>query len=158
MERIRVHPYPYYPGLRKTGEEYPEPETDIVFEYVTVDPEGKERVSNPLRTDLFHDRWHTVLRRAASGNYAYESTRESVLIESREVPGGKSRGSFSFRAPSWGSYRMVLTDPETLASTQVTFYAAGWGYSPWAIRNPARCCGGSFSPKTRRYGTNSVFF
>ena len=24
------------------------------------------------------------------------------------------------------------------ASTQLSFYASGWGYSPWAIQNPAR--------------------
>ncbi len=33
---------------------------------------------------------------------------------------------------------MVLTDADTQASAAVEFYAAGWGTSPWAIKNPAR--------------------
>src|SRR6185369_3916300 len=39
---------------------------------------------------------------------------------------------------TYGNYRVVLTDPETQASAEVEFFAAGWGYSPWAIKNPAR--------------------
>ena len=138
LRRLRVHPYPYYLGLRREGREYPEPGTEATFEYVALSPEGKERPSGPLRAELFQDRWNTVLRRTAAGNYAYESSRESVLIGSLTIAAGKSRDRFGVNVPEQGAYRLTLTDPDTSASAEVGFYAAGWGYSPWAIKNPAR--------------------
>ncbi|KAB2833132.1 MAG: alpha-2-macroglobulin family protein, partial [Candidatus Dadabacteria bacterium] len=79
-----------------------------------------------------------VLRRTSSGNYNYESKRDSVLLNSMTVDSGAPKGSFTFTAPEFGSYRVVLSDPKGGASTQVQFYASGWGFSPWAVENPAR--------------------
>ena len=138
LQRLQVDPYPYYLGLRRQGEEYPEPGQEVQLEYVAVSPDGKEVSSNGLRADLFQDRWNTVLRRTPGGGYRYETTRDPVLITTQAIPGGKSRGTFRFRPRQYGSYRAVLTDPETQASTEVEFYASGWGTSPWAIKNPAR--------------------
>ncbi|HEY9422083.1 MAG TPA: alpha-2-macroglobulin family protein, partial [Thermoanaerobaculia bacterium] len=108
------------------------------FEYVAVTPDGKEAASGGLRADLFEDRWNTVLRKTPSGSWRYETTRDAVLIASKSVPAGKTRGSFSLTPRDYGSYRVVITDPETQASAEVEFYAAGWGTSPWAIKNPSR--------------------
>ena len=48
----------------------------------------------------------------------------------------------------------MLTDPETQASTEVEFYASGWGTSPWAIKNPSRLeldlDKAEYQPATRR--------
>ena len=52
--------------------------------------------------------------------------------------GGTPRGQFTFTPPEFGSYRVVLSDPETGASTQIEFFVSGWGYSPWAIKDPGR--------------------
>ena len=60
------------------------------------------------------------------------------LVDSQSIPAGESTGEFSFNIPEYGSFRVVLTDPESAASAQVSFYASGWGYSPWAVRNPSR--------------------
>jgi uncharacterized protein YfaS (alpha-2-macroglobulin family) len=38
----------------------------------------------------------------------------------------------------YGSHRLRLTDSDTGAAASVQFYVSGWGYSPWAIENPAR--------------------
>jgi alpha-2-macroglobulin len=138
LQRIRLHPYPYYIGLRRAFEGYAEPGQEASFEYVAVDPSGGERPAGGLRAELYRDRWNTVLRRTTSGGFTYESLREASLIDSRALPGGAARGRVAFRIPEYGAYRVVLTDPETAASTEVSFYAAGWGYSPWAIKNPAR--------------------
>jgi uncharacterized protein YfaS (alpha-2-macroglobulin family) len=142
LNRIQVHPYPYYLGLRKTGgaqgEGFADPGKPTGFEYVSVSPDGKEVPSGGLRADLFEDRWNTVLRKSASGTWQYETTRDPVLIASKTIGGGKGRGEFEMTPRNYGSYRVVLTDPETQASTQVEFYAAGWGTSPWAMKNPAR--------------------
>ncbi|HVR96177.1 MAG TPA: alpha-2-macroglobulin family protein, partial [Thermoanaerobaculia bacterium] len=138
MERLDVHPYPYYIGIRQLGETMPEPGREVEFEFVAVDPSGKEVPYAALRADLFEDRWNTVLRRVPGGGFRYESTRDPVLADTRAVAGGKGKGKFRFTPREYGSYRAVLTDPETQASAEVEFYAAGFGYSPWAVKNPAR--------------------
>ncbi|HVY54868.1 MAG TPA: MG2 domain-containing protein, partial [Thermodesulfobacteriota bacterium] len=142
LRRVNVDPYPYYLGLkRKTPDEYAEPGKEIEFEYVALAPkgEGTEEVkTGGLKAEFYKDVWNTVLRRTSSGNYSYESKRDSVLLNSTTIDSGAPRGSFTFTAPEFGSYRVVLSDPKGGASTQVQFYASGWGFSPWAVQNPAR--------------------
>ncbi len=142
LTRVPVHPYPYYVGLRRAGgaDEYgfADPGKPAAFEYVAVSPDGKEVPSGGLRADLFEDRWNTVLRRTSGGSWRYETTRDAVLIASKPIAAGKGRGTFEMTPRRYGSYRVVLTDPETQASAQAEFYAAGWGTSPWAMKNPSR--------------------
>ncbi len=142
LRRVNVDPYPYYLGLkRKTPDEFAEPGKEVEFEYVALSPkgEGTEEVkTGALKAEFYKDVWNTVLRRTSSGNYSYESKRDSVLLNSMTIDSGVSKGSFTFTAPEFGSYRVVLTDPKGGASTQIQFYASGWGFSPWAIENPAR--------------------
>jgi uncharacterized protein YfaS (alpha-2-macroglobulin family) len=143
MQRLQVHPYPYYIGVRRAGgadaqEGFADPGKPAGFEFVAVSPDGKEVASKGLRADFFEDRWNTVLRKSPSGGWHYETTRDPRLISSQAIPGGKSRGGFQFIPKSYGSYRVVVTDPDSQASASAEFYAAGWGTSPWAIKNPAR--------------------
>jgi uncharacterized protein YfaS (alpha-2-macroglobulin family) len=144
LQRLQVHPYPYYIGLRRAGtpanpeEGFADPGKETTFDYVAVSPEGKPVASGALRADLFQDRWNTVLRKTASGGWRYETTRDAVLVASKAVPAGQAQGSFGFTPKIYGSYRVVITDPATQASSGVEFYAAGWGTSPWAIKNPSR--------------------
>jgi len=56
----------------------------------------------------------------------------------QSLPPGKKRGQFRFTPSQYGSYRAVVTDPATGASAEIEFYASGWGYSPWAMKNPGR--------------------
>jgi uncharacterized protein YfaS (alpha-2-macroglobulin family) len=138
LTRVPVHPYPYYVGLRREGEGYAEVGKTSSFEFVAVGPDGEERAAAPLRAELFKDRWHSVLRRTASGSYRYETRRHPELVSSLAVPGGESRGRIDFNIADYGAYRVVISDPVTSASSEVQFYAAGWGYAPWALENPAR--------------------
>jgi uncharacterized protein YfaS (alpha-2-macroglobulin family) len=136
--RFPVHPYPYYLGLRRLGEVYPEPGQEVELEYVALSSDREQVPSGELRADLYYVRWHTVLRRTPSGTYRYQSTRDPVLIDEQTIAAGESRGSFRFTPTDYGSHLVVLTDPSTGASTAVDFYASGWGYSPWAVENPGR--------------------
>lgn len=137
-KRVRVHPYPYYLGLRRLGEGYAEPGGEVELQYVAVTPEDAPAAAGGLRAELFQDRWHTVWRQTSSGSYRYESHRDPRLIDARTLPAGTERGSFALVPPSSGSYRVVLTDAATGASTELAFTASGSGFSPWAIRNPSR--------------------
>jgi uncharacterized protein YfaS (alpha-2-macroglobulin family) len=143
---INVHPYPYYLGLkRRESKQYAEPGKEVLFDYIALSPVQagdakavKEAKTGTLRAEFFVDRWNTVLRRTSTGNYKYESTRDPQLIESKTLEGGDSKGSFAFTPSEYGSYRVVLTDPKGGASSEVQFYASGWGFSAWAIENPGR--------------------
>ena len=139
LQRLKIHPYPYYLGLKRPNPDaFAEIGKDQSFDWIAVSAEGKETASAALRAELYFDRWNTVLRRTDEGTYRWESTRDPVLVQTLPVASGKTRGSFRFRPAKYGSYRVVLSDPATLASTQVEFYASGWGYSPWGIKNPTR--------------------
>lgn len=138
LSRLRVDPYPYYVGLRRLGEGYPSPGQPIELEYVAVSPDGKETASGGLRAELYKDNWNTVLRRVPGGGFRYESTRDPSLVATKTIEGGKPRGGFDFAPRDFGSYRVVLTDPATRASAEIEVFVAGWGSSPWAIKNPSR--------------------
>ncbi|MEQ9617992.1 MAG: MG2 domain-containing protein [Deltaproteobacteria bacterium] len=142
IRKVNVDPYPYYLGLkRKAPDRYAEPGKEVEFEYVALarkDDRTEEVKTGELKAELYKDVWNTALRKTSSGNYKYESKRDSVLINSMLIDSGAPEGSFVFTPPEFGSYRVVLSDPRGGSSTQVQFYASGWGFSPWAVENPAR--------------------
>jgi uncharacterized protein YfaS (alpha-2-macroglobulin family) len=135
---LPVHPYPYYLGLRREDERHAEPGEPSALEFVAVAPDGTEAPAGALRAELYHDRWQTVLRLTSSGTYRYESSRDPQLLSTELLEAGQARGRFEVMPAEYGSYRVVLTDETTGASTQVQFYASGWGFAPWAIENPGR--------------------
>jgi uncharacterized protein YfaS (alpha-2-macroglobulin family) len=139
VAHVPVHPWPYYVGLRRADgpDVYPTPGKPVPFEWVTVGVDGKETKSGALRVELFEDQWHSVLRRS-NGGYAYESTRDTVLLASHTIPAGSSRGKFEFTPSAYRTFRVVVTDATSGASAMVDFCAGGWGYSPWAMKNPGR--------------------
>ncbi|MDJ0850512.1 MAG: MG2 domain-containing protein [Myxococcota bacterium] len=136
--RFTVHPHARYVGLRRRGEGYAEPGQPVAFEWVAVTPEGQETTAARLRAELFRLEWHTVLRRTPSGSYRYHPERDERLVESRAVEAGVGRGRFELTPDDYGSYRVVLSDPDGGASAALQFYASGWGFAPWAVENPGR--------------------
>lgn len=139
---INVDPYPYYLGIKRSeSERYAEPGKEVVFEFVALsekDDQVIEVKAGSLKAEFFKDSWNTVLRKTPSGNYKYESERDSTLIDSKILDSGSETGTFGFTPPEFGSYRVTLSDPSGGASTQLQFYASGSGFSPWALKNPAR--------------------
>ena len=134
--RVPVPPYPYFIGVRELPRDGEGPRR---FEWAAVSPDGKATPSAPLRAEIFEERWHTVLRQTSNGGYSYESTYDSEQLRTISIPGGKSRGVIPFRPGERGSYRLVVTDPVSLAATELKFDAwSGHGYSPWAMKNPGR--------------------
>ena len=138
VAHVPVHPWPYYVGIRRTATTDPQPNSKVPFEWVAVGVDGKPIKSGALRAELYEDEWHSVLRRSSSG-YSYETTRDSRLLKSESIPPGSTRGTFTLNAGGgYRSYRAVISDPSTGASSEVSFYCGGWGYSPWAMKNPGR--------------------
>ncbi len=138
LARLPVHVYPAYPGLKRLKSEAATPGRPMTFEFVTVDPAGKPVDAPELTATLLRDTWQTVLRKAPDGSFKYESTRDAKTLETKTVAAPKGKGTVAFTPPSFGSYRLVLRDPASGAACQLEFYAGGFGYSPWAVENPAR--------------------
>ncbi len=136
-KRIPVHAYALYPGIKRPGSMELEPRKGAVFEFVTVSPEGELTAHPELVATLFQDQWQTVMRRTQSG-FSYESVRNPVEVSTQRVAAGDGAGSFSVTPPDYGSYRVRLSDPTSGAASELEFYCGGWGYSPWAVKNPAR--------------------
>jgi uncharacterized protein YfaS (alpha-2-macroglobulin family) len=138
LARLPVHAYAAYPGLRRLKSEATVPGKPVRFEYVVVTPEGKLTESEELTATLYRDTWQTVLRKGPDGSYKYESVRDPKTVEVKSVAAKGGRGAVEFTPPTFGSYRLTLTDPASGATSQLEFYAGGFGYSPWAVENPAR--------------------
>ena len=140
VAHIPVHPWPYYLGIRRSGntDAYVTPGSKAEFEWVAVGLDGKPVKSNTLRADLYEDEWHSVLRRTSAGGYNYETTRDTTLVKSIPIPPGNTRGTFTFIASGYRTFRAMITDSSTGASSEISFYCGGWGYSPWAMKNPGR--------------------
>jgi uncharacterized protein YfaS (alpha-2-macroglobulin family) len=138
LARMPVHIYAAYPGIKRLKSEAATPGKPMPFDFVLVTPEGKTAESEELTATLFRDQWQTVLRKGPDGSFKYESIRDPKTLETKSVSAKGGKGRVSFTPPSFGSYRLVLTDPASGASCQLEFYAGGFGYSPWAVENPAR--------------------
>lgn len=137
-KRVTIHPYESYIGIRKlnkNGYEYGQP---ITFDFISTDPSGTPAEHGELRAAFYRDRWRTVVRKSPSGGYRYESVNDPELISETVIQAGKAEGSVDFTPPSYGSYRAFISSPRTGASAQAEFFCGGWGYSPWALENPAR--------------------
>ncbi len=136
--RVPVHAYPCYPGLRKLDSRGFDPGEQVPIDYLVLDPDGQPCPGRDLTARLYEDRWQTVLKRIQGEGFAYDSVRDSRLVEEFTLPAGQAQGQFTVAAPGYGSYRLVIEDPASGASAATEFYAGGWGYSPWAMENPAR--------------------
>ncbi|WP_022661764.1 alpha-2-macroglobulin family protein [Paucidesulfovibrio longus] len=141
---VPVHAYPRYPGLALLDRNAFDPGEPVDFRFVLVSPDGAP-AQGKLQAAFYKDEWQTVVRRTPSGGFRYESSRDPKLLERKELStpdttakNGPVVGDFKFTPEEFGSYRVTLTDPASGASTQLEFYCGGWGYSPWAMENPAR--------------------
>ncbi|GAB6037383.1 alpha-2-macroglobulin [Fundidesulfovibrio butyratiphilus] len=134
---VPVHAYAAYPGLARLADSGLAPGVAHAFDYVVVDPQGREIAAKSLVAELYEDRWQTVLRRDGPG-YRYETKRDSRLVERRELASPGARGQVSLTPPKFGAYRLRLSDPDSGACAQLSFYARGEGFNPWAVENPAK--------------------
>ncbi|AGW14588.1 alpha-2-macroglobulin family protein [Megalodesulfovibrio gigas] len=133
-----VHAYARYVGIKQLGRTGVNPGEPMTFDYVVVDPDGnRTEAAASLKAVIWKDQWQTVLRKTPSGSFRYESERQSVPMEELSLTAAGGQGSFQWTPPDFGSYRVEIADEQGGAASQATFYAGGWGYSPWAVENPA---------------------
>lgn len=137
-QRLTIHPYPFYIGLRRIEEGYAQKDKPAKIDFVAVNPEGEKNPAGEFEFSLFRVRWHSILRRDNSGYYRYISERSQDLIERRKVNYTGDVSSVSFVPTQYGLYRVVIEDPQSGVSSAIEFYVSGWGYAPWAMSEPEK--------------------
>ena len=128
----------FYPGLKALDKQGYDQGESVKLDYITLTPDAQKTKASKLVMKLYRDRWQTIVRATPSGSFRYETERDPQLIETREISPMDYAGTFKVSAPDFGSYRVILSDPESGVSAQADFFCGGWGYSPWALENPAR--------------------
>ncbi len=137
-KRVLVYPYDYYLGIKNSEQndfDYGKP---VQFDFVAVDKDGNLTKFEELKASLYKDQWRTIVRKTPSGDYRYQSVNDPKLISSVKIPSGTGKQSVQFTPPTYGSYTVKILSPSTGAAATTQFYCGGWGYSPWALENPAR--------------------
>ncbi|MBI9109754.1 alpha-2-macroglobulin [Maridesulfovibrio ferrireducens] len=128
----------FYPGLKTLTKQGYELNEKVKLDYVTLTPKGEKTVAPKLIMTLYRDRWQTIIRTTPSGGFKYVTERDPQLVETRKISPSNALGSFKVTPAEFGSYRVILSDPESGVSAQANFFCGGWGYSPWALENPSR--------------------
>lgn len=135
---VVVHPYDSYIGVRQRQEGYATPNEPFTLDVVALSPNGSTLAGRDLQVSLYHVYWNTIWRQTDSGRYRYVSEQVESLETSFALTSTDGIGALTVTPPSYGRYKVVVQDPASGASTVVSFYSSGWGYSPWALDNPDR--------------------
>lgn len=135
---VIVHPYDSYIGVRQRQEGYATPNQPFTFDVVALNSNGTTLSGRALQVSLHHVYWNTIWRRTDSGRYRYVSEQVESLENQFTLTSTDGMGALTVTPPSYGSYKVVVEDPASGASTVTSFYSSGWGYSPWALDNPDR--------------------
>lgn len=163
----RIHPYPFYIGIRGLKKDGTLPSgSPVRLEIAAVDPGGSVRADTPaLEASVSRITWPSVLTRDDRGNYSYTSNRR---IEEPWLSGTVSlqtgRGTFEFSPAGWGEHLLQVRDPESGSSTSLVFRSSDSGQDsfPWSLEYPERVevspVGGPFRPgETARISVRSPF-
>ena len=136
---VIIHPHKTYIGLRKAKEGYATPNEETKMEFIVVNPEGEPVSNRKIEVSFYRVYWHSILKRTDSrGRYRYVSEKVEELVHKFAIVSDAKTGSFSLTPEQYGSYLVVARDVASGASASLSFYASGWGYSPWAMDHPDR--------------------
>lgn len=139
---VQVSPYKTYVGARSTLSSYGTVGEPVRFKYVVVDERLEVKDEAPVRIKVFSVTWNTVYRLGHDGLYRYETEREENLIFETEAMFSRIQDEFAYTPTVPGSYRIVFSDgtvgEEEAHRASLEFDVWGWGYSPWAVKDPDR--------------------
>ena len=134
---VTIHPYPYYIGLRQQVKGYAEIGKDYPLDFIIVNPDGVEETPEKLDVDVYQIIYNSVRRRGNDGRYHWVSDRSDELVDSFQIIPTENR-TITYRPGDYGRYKIKVSSPDQNVSSTITFYASGWGYSPWSMENPDR--------------------
>ncbi|MFQ5602658.1 MAG: MG2 domain-containing protein [bacterium] len=136
---VLIHPHETYVGMRKTQEGYAKPEEETEFDYVVLNQENQLLAQRSVEISLYRIYWHSILKRVDSRRgYRYVSEKVEELQHKFTTTSEAKINRFSVTPDQYGRYRVLIRDLASGASTSLSFYSSGWGYSPWAMAHPDR--------------------
>ncbi|NLC53702.1 MAG: hypothetical protein GX770_07025, partial [Firmicutes bacterium] len=135
-QAVTFHPYANYIGVKALAGNYGEPGKPFTLKYVVLDAEGNPAPAPQLTAEVYHLTWNTIYRKDTDGRYRYVSEEERRKVYSEELTPQQGEAEFTYTPRDYGRYQIVLCDPKTKAQASLSFYASGWGYSPWAMEDP----------------------
>jgi hypothetical protein len=135
---VAVNPYPVYFGLRQTFEGYAQSGSPAEFEVVALDGRGRGIATDSVWVKFYRIIYQTILKRDPDGIYRYVSEEEDNIIDSTLVSVSSGPTTVRFTPSDYGAYRVTASGPDSRHSSALTFYAPGWGYSPWSMADPEK--------------------
>jgi uncharacterized protein YfaS (alpha-2-macroglobulin family) len=137
-QRVNIHPYSHYVGIRRAGEGHVKIDEEVTLEYIAIDKTGESVAERALELTVYKLDWNTIVRRNRDGRYRYISKQQAIKRQTEMLTSGDAVSSFRYAPTEYGEYRIEVRDVESRASASTSFYATGWGYAPWAMANPDR--------------------
>ncbi|NLY74182.1 MAG: alpha-2-macroglobulin family protein [Firmicutes bacterium] len=132
-----LHCYDRYIGIKPAAAEYyANINQPYQVKYVVLDKGGQPVDNAQLKVEVYRITWNTIYRRNADGKYEYVSEEEREAVYRGTVAAAKGEQTFEFTPTEYGRHIITLQDAEGSSKAAVSFYASGWGYSPWAMEDP----------------------
>jgi uncharacterized protein YfaS (alpha-2-macroglobulin family) len=136
---VDLHAYKRYIGIKAlNGENYCELNKPFPIKFVVVDTHGKPMAKTPLNLEVYRITWNSVYRKMESGRYEYVSEEEKIRVYHGTLTSNKGEQSYQYVPKDYGRYQIVLKDPDSQSRAAVSFYAEGWGYTPWTMDAPEK--------------------
>jgi uncharacterized protein YfaS (alpha-2-macroglobulin family) len=138
-QAVDLHAYQRYIGIKALSREnYCELNKPFPIKYVVVDTHGKPVEKTRLSLEVYRITWNSVYRKTESGRYEYVSEEEKTRVYSGTLTAEKGEQSYQYVPKDYGRYQIVLKDPASPSRAAVSFYAEGWGYTPWTMDAPEK--------------------
>lgn len=132
-----LHCYDRYIGVKSaTGDNYCNLNQPYQVKYIVLDQEGQPLDKAELNVEVFRITWNSIYRRNENGKYEYVSEKERESVFKGKLSAAKGEQSFEFTPQEYGRHVIVIQDANSPSRASLSFYASGWGYSPWAMENP----------------------
>jgi uncharacterized protein YfaS (alpha-2-macroglobulin family) len=127
-----VHPAPWYVGLKRPPL-FVEQKDGLNTTIVAVAPDGMPVAGVKVDVALVQVQWHSVRRAEGSGFYGWETERTETEKARFAVTSAAEPVPLSIPLPEGGAFliRAVAQDGKYKASTRLSFYAVGAGYTAW---------------------------
>lgn len=136
---VTIHPYATYVGLRRPDEGYVTPNKETPIEFVVADHEGNALAGRQVEVSFYRVYWQSVLKKSESDDrYEYVSEKVEEMNRRFTVTSEAGVARFTVRPEDYGSFLVTARDVQSDGSASLSFYASGWGYSPWAMDHPSR--------------------
>lgn len=132
---LEIDPYPVYLGIRRDFEKEPAPGESVRFSIIALNPDGKPEQARELIARFYKLEWNSVVK-FENGMYRYVSEMKKNKIKELKLNSSSKPVQLEFSYSSQGDFALEITDLQSGAMSADEFYVWGWGYAPWAMKNP----------------------